>query len=469
MFKEIVMRFLQLALLALILLANTGLAAGAKYIFLFIGDGMALQQRMLAEEYQRKMTGAGLAINAMPYQAPTKTHSASAHVTDSAAAGTAIACGEKTRNQVMGMDATGARKLTSIAKTAQAHGRKVGIVTSVTINHATPAAFYANQPSRNNYYEIGLDLVASGFDYFGGGGVSQPDNTKSAAYQGNIYELAVKNGYAVISGKKDFAALKPGIGKVLARGSDGALPYAINQTGNLSLADFTRKGIELLDNPNGFFMMIEGGAIDYCGHNNDAGALLHEMLAFDDAVQVALDFAEKLHDHVLIVVTGDHETGGLTIGNKGIEFHDGLELLQYQKHSTDNNVSSPVGTFTDRVQEAIRARPDFTMTDLLPILADCYGLRADLPDDHPMKLTAEDLKAVSEALARHLDPKSKARRTLPLAVLDVMNRRTGVTWSTTGHTAMPVITSAIGPGADKFMGILDNTDIAKIIRAILEE
>ena len=455
--------------MTLLLLASAVEAAGAKAVFLFIGDGMAQQQRLLAEEYQLKMAGTGLAINAMPYQVLTRTFSANAHVTDSAAAATAIGCGEKTKNLCLGMDADGTRKLTSVAKTAKARGRKVGIVTSVTINHATPAAFYANQPSRSNYYEIGLDLIASGFDYFGGGGIAQHDNTKSTAYQGNLYDLAAKNGYAVISSQEDFAALKPGAGKVLARGADGALPYAINRAGNLSLADFTRKGIELLDNPNGFFMMVEGGAIDNCGHNNDAGALLQEMLAFDEAVKVALDFAEKHPGQVLVLVTGDHETGGLTVGNKGIAFHDGLELLQHQKCSTDNNVSTPCGTFMERVKEANQDKPDFAIQDPLPILADCYGLHTDLPDDNPMKLTAEEVKSIAEALARHLDPKNKTKRTLQLAVQEVRDRKAGVTWATTGHTAILVVTSAAGPGAEKVKGFIDNTDIATIIRAALEE
>ncbi len=463
------MRLQHLFFVAFLLLVGVTQAAGAKYIFLFIGDGMAQQQRLMAEEYQLKFKKKGLVINSMPYQSLTTTFSANAHVTDSAAAGTAIACGEKTKNGYLCIDPSGTRKLTSVATIAQGCGRKVGIVTSVTINHATPAAFYANQISRNNYYEIGLDLIASDFDYFAGGGMAQHNNTKSPAYQGNLYELAAKNGYTVTSSKADFEALKPGVGKVLARGSGGNLPYVINQADNITLAEFTRKGIELLDNPNGFFMMVEGGAIDHCGHNNDAGAMLHETLAFDDAVQEAFVFAEKKPGQVLIIVTGDHETGGLAIGNKGVTFHEGLELLQYQDRSTDNNGNPACGTFMERVNEESKAKADFNIKDLLPLLVECYGMHPDLPENNPLKLTAEEMKSIEEALARHLDPKNKAKRTLQLAVQSVRDRKAGITWSSTGHTDALVPTTAFGPGAEKFKGFNDNTDIAKIIHAILIE
>lgn len=140
-----------------------------KYVFLFIGDGMSIPQRMTAEELARINTGKGLAINAMPNQALTTTRSANSFITDSAASATAIACGAKTKNGAVGVDAKGAR-LESIAEVARDSGRKVGIVTSVTLNHATPAGFYGHNLSRGNYYEIGLDLIDSRFDFFGGGG-----------------------------------------------------------------------------------------------------------------------------------------------------------------------------------------------------------------------------------------------------------------------------------------------------------
>ena len=150
-----------------------------KYVFLFIGDGMSIPQRMTAEEYSLKTGRGRLFINTMPYQAVTSTNSANYFITDSAASGTAIACGEKTVNGCIAMDASKKQNLISTAKVAKQNGRKVGIISSVTINHATPASFYANNASRGNYYEIALNLAESNFDYFGGGGAAKNNDKKS--------------------------------------------------------------------------------------------------------------------------------------------------------------------------------------------------------------------------------------------------------------------------------------------------
>ena len=145
-----------------------GANAAVKYVFLFIGDGMSVPQRMMTEEFSREVNGGGLYINSMPFQAITTTRAFDSFITDSAASGTAIACGTKTRNGRLGVDADG-KKLVSVAEVARDSGKKVGIITSVTLNHATPAAFYAHNDNRGNAYEIALDMLESGFDFFGGG------------------------------------------------------------------------------------------------------------------------------------------------------------------------------------------------------------------------------------------------------------------------------------------------------------
>ena len=215
---------------AAILMSSLALYAGetVKYVFLFIGDGMSIPQRMTAEEFSRINTGKGLAINSMPHQALTITRSKNSFITDSAASGTAIACGVKTKNGAVGVGADGSR-LQSIAEVARDSGRKVWILTSVTLNHATPASFYGHNPSRGNYYELGLDMIASGFDFFGGGGIGKSDDKKSKAYKGDIYKLAEKAGYKVVRrDMESLRALKPGCGKVIATGSDGALEYYLD-------------------------------------------------------------------------------------------------------------------------------------------------------------------------------------------------------------------------------------------------
>ena len=203
-------------------------AAQPKNVILFIGDGMGVAQRMVAETYSKKTGGGSLAINTMPNHSTTTTHSASSLVTDSAAAVTAIACGEKTNNGMLGVLPSGER-LTSVAEVAKASGRKVGIVTTTTIVHATPAGFYAHRRSRGELYRIALDLVGSGFDYFAGGGFGgKHDDRKDPEYRGNIFDLARTAGYAVTTNRSDWEALRPGV-RSLNVFSDRHLGFAIDR------------------------------------------------------------------------------------------------------------------------------------------------------------------------------------------------------------------------------------------------
>jgi len=438
----------QLGFVLLLALAFAlGAAEKVKYVFLFIGDGMSMPQRMLAEDYLYKTGQGKLLINHFPCQAPTSTRSANSLITDSAASGTAIACGEKTDNGRIGMDSKATRKFESIAEIARDRGRKVGIVSSVTINHATPASFYGHRPSRGSYYEIGLDLVDSGFDYFGGGGAAKADDKKSKEYKGNIYDLAAKRGYKVVADRAGFEALAPGGGKVWARGADDALPYAIDRTGGeLTLADFTRKGIELLDNPNGFFMMVEGGKIDWMCHANDAGTVLSEMFDFNDAVQVACDFAAKHPDDTLIVVTGDHETGGLTLGFAGTGYVSKVDLLGNQKCSLD--------AFKERISKAKATSFD----ELKPLITECFNLHFDAAKKDDLYVKPEEEAALRTAFDR---------KALPMAVVRLFDNKASLGWTSSAHTALPVVTSATGKQAELFQGMIDNTDIPKKLEPVL--
>ncbi len=421
-----------------------------KYIFLFIGDGMATPQRMIAEEFAVKTGRGRLAINSLPCHGTTRTSSASHLITDSAAAATAIACGEKTRNGRIGMSTDGQRHVESVAKVAKKKGKKVGIITSVTINHATPAGFYANRPSRNQYYEIGLDLVKSGFDFFGGGAVQKPNDEKSPEYRGCIYELAGKAGYKVIKGKDALQALRPGDGKVLARGRDGALPFGIdNDTTVPTLAEFTAKGIEMLDNPDGFFMMVEGGAIDKCGHANEAAGNLFEVLEFDKAVKVALAFAQKHPDETLIVVTGDHETGGMTMGFAGSGKTMDFTCLEYQKVS--------LATFLEKVDAARKANADFSFEDAKKMLSENFGLIFTKSRDK-MAVNKKEMKILRDGFAKNK---------LHDAVRVVMSGKAGIGWTTGQHTALPVLTTSTGVKSEMFVGMYENTDISKKLKSLL--
>ena len=444
-----------------VLVCAVVLSAGEKlpkYIILFIGDGMSTPQRMMAEEFSRKTGKGELVINHFPFHASTRTVSTSSLVTDSAAAGTAIACGTKTANGRIGVTPDGRTRFESVAELAKKKNYKVGIVTTVTINHATPASFYGHRISRSQYYELGLDLVNSNFDYFAGGGVAFPAGKpapKGAPLPNlpNIYDLAAKKGYKVLKDKKAFMALKPGSGKILYSGAPGRIPAAIDAgKEDITLAELTAKGLELLKNDKGFFLMVEGGTIDSYGHGNEAASNLREVLALDDAVKVAVKFMEKHPEDTLIVVTGDHETGGMSMGFAGSGYAMYMERLALQKVS--------IGKFARLLKDARQAKKDFSYADAQKMITKYFGLQftGDLKKE-PMALSSEQKKALEAAFKKNR---------LPGALKTVMNQKAGIGWTTGAHTALPVLTTSTGVQAKRFSGFIDNTDIAKTLKSLLK-
>ena len=253
------------------LLAVAAPAAGLekpKYIFLFIGDGMGAPQVSLAAEF----CGKPQLFDGFETVGLTATRSLNSYITDSAAAGTALASGSKTNSGMVGRAPDGT-PLPSYVIAAREKGRKVGVVTSVSLDHATPAAFYANVPSRSNYYDIAVQMGRSGIDYLAGGGLLRPAGKKKD--RPDAYRLAEENGYTVVRTVDAFDALKRGAGKTIVISPEpnrtASLPYAIDRRDGVpTLAALTARGIELLDNPNGFFLMVEGGMIDWACHANDA-------------------------------------------------------------------------------------------------------------------------------------------------------------------------------------------------------
>jgi alkaline phosphatase len=423
-----------------------------KYVFLFIGDGMSIPQRMMAEGYLKKLNQPGLHINTMPQQAITTTNSANSFITDSAASGTAIACGAKTNNGALGVTPDGQR-LESIAEVAHKSGKKVGVISSVTLNHATPAAFYAHQASRGSNYEIGLDLIASGFDYFGGGGIASHAG-KAEKNQTDIFDLAQQAGYTVCRDEASIRALKRGSGKVLAIGSETDLPYALDvPEGGLRLADFTRQAIELLDNPKGFFMMVEGGKIDWMCHANDAATTFGEIIEFDNAVKEAFAFAKKHPSDTLIVVTGDHETGGLTLGFANTGYESYIDLIQHQKISRD-----AFETYFKQLAEDSSGTP---FENVKTWITEKSGLQ--FTEDGQWKHGTMSLtKPEQEELAQKYA--DKKYRELTSAIIRLVNNKAGLAWTSGAHTALPVNTTAWGKESNAFFGMIDNTDIAKKLK-----
>jgi alkaline phosphatase len=442
-----------------------------KYVFFFIGDGMGTAQRMAAEAYLKSQGKDGLLMNTFPAYGMTTTFQNDRFITDSAAAGTALATGVKTNGGYISVDPN-FTPVETVAEMAKKKGMKVGIVSSVTINHATPAVFYSHQKSRNMYYEIGLELANSGFDYFGGGGLVDPDGKRSDNPQGNVMEIAKANGYTIVTDKDAFMALAPGSGKVWAYGVEGdALPYVIDTTAeDITLTEFTQKGVELLDGPDGFFMMVEGGKIDWTCHANDARTAIMDTLEFDKAIKVAYDFYQAHPEETLIVVTGDHETGGLTLGFAGTQYDSHFDVMNPQNISYD--VFS--GKIFKEFKESIEGKADFDK--VLPLLKEYFGL--EIAGEGNLVLKDFEIQALREAFIQSLSGVKVNAGTadyllyggydpFTVQITHILNQKAGIGWTSYSHTGVPVPTSAIGVGAEAFNGFYDNTDIAKKLMAIM--
>ena len=293
----------------------------AKYVFYFIGDGMGFNHVSVTEYWLGYTEGVfdsrPLAFSNFPVLGWAVTHSASNLITDSAAAGTALSTGSKTDNGMLGVDPD-TTALESIAGKIHDAGYKVGISSTVGINHATPGAFYGHSASRSNYYDIAMEIPASGFEFFAGGGVIE--STGEDGDKASVYDFIEKNGYVIAEGMDEFDGMKASAGKMLLLQEDGRmkteLPYAIDmKDGDMTQADLVKASIDFLydGNGQGFFVMSEGGRIDWASHGNDTKAMILETLSLSDAVAEAIKFYNEHPDETLIVVTADHETGGLTM------------------------------------------------------------------------------------------------------------------------------------------------------------
>lgn len=438
-------------------------AAAPKYVFVFIGDGMSTPQRLMAEDFSKRTGRGELAMNHLARRTETATKSANKVVTDSAAAATAIACGEKTDNGMLGMRPDGTR-IESVAAVAKKAGRKVGIVTTVTIVHATPAGFYAHNRSRGDSRAIAMDLVKSGFDYFAGGGIGGWTQPKGGYFDtnGNFvkleegreavpgidpYSLWQTNGYTFV--KDDlaaFKALKPGRPVWCVFGESG-MDYALDRDGSQpTLAEIVEKGIELLDGPEGFFLMCEGGKVDYAGHANDAGGSVAEQLSLDDAVKVATRFAKAHPGETLIVTTGDHETGGLIRGITGAGAAFDPALLKHQRCTASK--------FSSILKNAQEKNAAFSFDDAMALVRENFGLGGPVP------LTDAD----RDELKKSFEQKKPAE--FAGAAKRILSAHAGLAWKSGGHTALPTMTTAEGPGSEILEGMTDNTEIGARLKGL---
>lgn len=439
--------------------------AQAKYIFYFIGDGMGTNQVLASEMYLAELEGRigrkQLLLTQFPYSGQVATFSASNGITDSAAAGTCLATGTKTNNGTLGLSPQ-KDTLRTIAEILQQQGYGIGIMTTVAIDHATPAAFYAKVPDRHQYYEIGTQLAYTNFDFFGGAGFHQPvkQHDKKAP---NLYDLCEEQGYTFAHGYAD-AQNKMNANKlILTQTTDGidrtkqagSLPYAIDrQEDALTLRQIVSTAIPYLSQKHDrFFMMVEGGMIDYACHGQDGATAIDETLDMDAALEEAYRFYLDHPDETLIIVTADHETGGLAMGNGGYVLN--LQTLQNQHCSAWILSDLLSALFKDNTP---------SWDDVKNLLTKQLGFytSVELTDDEDARLHDLYNKAVA-----HKDGKVKTlyktMNELGSTAIGLLNAKAHLGWTSYDHTGHAVPVFAVGVGAERFTGWHDNTKIAPLI------
>ncbi len=441
-------------------------AQQAKYVFYFIGDGMGLNQVNTTEMYLGEQNGRigtePLCFASFPVAGMATTFSATNSITDSSAGGTALACGMKTYNGAIGVN-TDKATIMSVAERAKKAGKKVGITTSVSVDHATPAAFYAHQPDRSMYYEIALQLPEAGFDFYAGGGFLKPSTTFEKKEAPSVYSIIEQAGYTIARGMDEYESKAEDADKIVLIQKEGAdpscLPYAIDrEEDDLTLEQITESAIEFLtkDNKKGFFLMVEGGKIDWACHSNDAATMVKEVIDMDKAVKVAYEFYKKHPKETLIVITADHETGGLGLGNSDYTLN--LKALDCQKQSVD--------MLSRAITDLRKAKGHkASWEDAKALLSERMGLWSQLPLTWEQEKLLRDEFEESFVKNKVVFEESLYGKTEPLAAAakKVVNQIAKMGWTTGNHSAEYVPVFAVGAGSKLFMGKMDNTDIPKRI------
>ncbi|MDE6653025.1 MAG: alkaline phosphatase [Muribaculaceae bacterium] len=447
------------------LLALSMSATQPKYIFYFIGDGMGMGPATATEMYNRQILGNPDPITMMqfPVAGMALTYSESSPVTDSAAAGTALSTGSKTKNGMLGMNGDTVA-VTSVARVLKDAGYGIGIATTVAPDDATPGAFYAHVPNRKMFYEIGVQAAKSGYEFLCGAGLR--GETDKDGNPTDLLEIMKQNSVDVVRGKEEFEqSTSEKIFLLNYEGTDkNNVGYTIDSIEHtLSLPYITRACLSHLEkvSPDAFFMMIEGGNIDHALHANDGGAAIKETLNFNEAIAVAVDFYNAHPLETLIIVTADHDTGGMTVGCPFTGYNAHLDKIDYQKVSKE--------AFNDYCKGILKSRRVYTWDDMREYLAENFGFW------HQLKLNeAQDASLKEKFEATFNLRNSEDQKTLyanfnafATEVFKVFNDIAGIGFVATSHTGNPVPVYALGVGAYEFSNLNNNIDIpVKILQLV---
>lgn len=450
--KKLLKRALPVAILSTIAfssLVGTGTAnaklekadknkAEIKNVIFLIGDGMGVSYtsayRYLKDDPSTKRVDPTEFDKFLVGQQTTYPEDAKQNVTDSASAATAMAAGVKTYNAAIAVD-NDQSEVKTVLEAAKEQGKSTGLVATSEITHATPASFGSHDVNRNNMNAIAddyFDKRVNGkhkIDVLLGGG-----SDLFFRQDRNLTNEFKKDGYSYVSNLQELKKDKND--QVLGLFAKRGMPKMIDRTRELpSLADMTTSAIERLNqNKKGFFLMVEGSQIDWAGHDNDIVGAMSEMEDFEKAFQAAIDFAKK-DQHTLVVATADHSTGGYSIGARG----------EY------NWFSAPI--------KATKRTPDFIATQI----ANGADVKDALNKYINLRLTDKEIQSVKNAAVTNkvVD--------IDHAIEQIIDTRSFTGWTTGGHTGEDVNVYAFGPASERFAGLIDNTDNAKIIFDILEK
>ncbi|WP_257348149.1 alkaline phosphatase [Pseudalkalibacillus decolorationis] len=406
-------------------------------VILLIGDGMGSNQVSAASYIKGEGYGSGqLTMNQFENVGLAKTFSHDNTVTDSAAAATAFSAGHKTDNGVLGQ-APKQKEHTeheqhfdvkTVLESAEDKDKSTGLVTTARITHATPAAFASHIDDRNKENEIAVQMLNHGVEVLLGGGkrqfISKAEGGKRTDSK-DLLQVAKEKGYTYVDDKSSLEKTKGD--KLLGLFNNSHMTWELDRelTDEPALSKMTSKAIDTLeDDKDGFFLMVEGGRIDHAGHANLPAANIHETLAFDAAVKEALEFAKK-DKNTLVIVTADHETGGMSIGANG--------TYGFNKDVIRN---------VTRSAEFIGAKINVEKSNIQEVMSQFTGIK---------DLTEKEIQAIKNA------------ENSASGVAKVISDRALIGWTTTGHTAVDVPVYSYGPQSEKFTGTINNTLIAEVI------
>jgi len=352
-----------------------------------------------------------------------KTVSANDPITDSAAAGTAMATGEKTDNGMISMSPDG-EELGTILQAAEEAGKSSGLVATSTVTHATPATFGAHTENRNDEHLIAPQYLENDVDVVLGGGKNTflPESEGGLQEERHLINEFEEEGYQFVEDSDQLQAAESE--KVLGLFADDAMAPELEreQTNEPSLAEMTETAIDTLDqNEDGFFLMVEGSQIDWAGHANDSAWAMSDTEAFEEAVTEAVDFANE-DEETLVVMAGDHDTGGMTVGGYDTGGTQ-LEIL-HDVNNTGGYIAGQLNSDQSNARDVMLEYANIEITD--------DEVEAIQTSDEP-----------------------------DLAINHIISNYAGVGWSSYDHTGQEVPLYAHGPGSEMFTGLVDNTDVPK--------